>query len=133
MPEVIHYLGDFLLIELPGKSPKNLDKLRIVFGNLNVPFAEHNVEGPVQSFTFLGISLDTRFMQASLPLIHAFARSQVCTKKKLQSLLGMLNFAIRIIPLGCSFISQFLVFLSQAQDPDQIPRLDQAVNADLAM
>lgn len=96
--------------------------------SLNLPIAKHNVEGPATSIIFLGITLEIRSMQASLPLdkltrirsvIQMFARSQVCTKKRLQSLLGMLNFAMRIIHLGHSFISQLLAFLPQA--PDQYP------------
>lgn len=38
----------------------------------------------------------------------------------MQSLLGMMNFAMRIIPQGQSFISRHLVFLTPVQDPDQI-------------
>lgn len=64
---VIHYLDDFLLIEWPGVPPVDLDRLRVVFSNLNVPIAEHKVEGPTHSITFLGITLDTCSMQASLP------------------------------------------------------------------
>lgn len=45
----------------------------------------------------------------------------------------MLNFAIRIIPQGRSFVSRLLVFLSQVQDPDLIFKLDKAAVADLAM
>lgn len=140
--KVIHYLNDFLLIKRPDESPTDLGKFREVFGNLNVPIAQHKVEGLTQSITFLGIMLDTHFMQASLPpdkltwirsVIHAFARSQVCTKKQLQSLLGMLNFAMRIIPQGRSFISRLLVFLPQTQDTDKVLRFDQAAIADLAM
>ncbi|XP_040181179.1 uncharacterized protein LOC120914567, partial [Rana temporaria] len=139
---VIHYLDDFLLIEQPGTSPTDLDKLRVVFNNLNVPLAEHKVEGPAHSITFLGINLDTQAMQASLPLdkltriratIHDFTQSQGCTRRQLQSLLGMMNFAMRIIPQGRSFISRLLVFLTPAQDPDRILKLDQAAVSDLAM
>lgn len=102
-----------------------------MFSNLNVPIAEHKVEGLVQSITFLGISLDTGSKLSRIrSVINAFTRSQVCIKKQLQSLLGMLN---SIIPQGRSFISLILVFLSQAQDPHQILRLDQAATADLAM
>ncbi|XP_077319473.1 uncharacterized protein LOC143941699 [Lithobates pipiens] len=140
--KVIHYLDDFLLIEEPGESPVDLNSLREVFAKLNVPIAEKKVEGPAQRLTFLGIILDTQTMQASLPLdkltrirevIHTFTITQGCTKRQLQSLLGMLNFAVRIIPQGRSFVSRLLVFLSQVQDPDRVFRLDQAATADLNM
>lgn len=82
---VIHYLDDFLLIEQPGTPLADLDMLRIVFNNLNVPIAEHKVEGPAHSITFLVVTLDT---QASLPLdklariratIHDSTQLQWCT------------------------------------------------------
>lgn len=81
---VIHYLDDFLLIEQPGTPPADLDKLRIVLNNLNMPIAEHKVEGPAHSITFLGVTLDTQAMQVSQPLdklvhiratIHDFTQS----------------------------------------------------------
>lgn len=140
--KVIHYLDDFLLIEKPNEPPVDLNSLRTIFHNLNVPLADKKVEGPAQIVTFLGIILNTHTMQASLPpdkltrirtVIHTFTNTQGCTKKQLQSLLGMLNFAIRIIPQGRSFVSRLLVFLSQVQDPDLIFKLDKAAVADLAM
>ncbi|XP_073485049.1 uncharacterized protein [Aquarana catesbeiana] len=139
--KVIHYLDDFLLIEKPNEPPVDLNSLRTIFHNLNVPLADKKVEGPAQIVTFLGIILNTHTMQASLPpdkltpirtVIHTFTNTQGCTKKQLQSLLGMLNFAIRIIPQGRSFVSRLLVFLSQVQDPDLIFKLDKAAVADLA-
>lgn len=45
----------------------------------------------------------------------------------------MLNFVMTIVAQGRSFISCLLVFLSQAQDPNQVFRMDQAAIADLAM
>ncbi|XP_077349948.1 uncharacterized protein LOC143998047 [Lithobates pipiens] len=131
--EVIHYLDDFLLIESPGSPPQDLGKLRAVFNNLNVPIAEHKVEGPSQAITFLGVSLDTNTMQASLPpdkltrirtVLRDFTRARTCTKRQLQSLLGMLNFAMRIIPQGRSFVSRLLALLSHSQDPEQMQRQD---------
>ncbi|XP_073462542.1 uncharacterized protein [Aquarana catesbeiana] len=125
--KVIHYLDDFLLIEKPNEPPVDLNSLRTIFHNLNVPLADKKVEGPAQIVTFLGIILNTHTMQASLPpdkltrirtVIHTFTNTQGCTKKQLQSLLGMLNFAIRIIPQGRSFVSRLLVFLSQEPGAD---------------
>ncbi|XP_077319609.1 uncharacterized protein LOC143942234 [Lithobates pipiens] len=140
--EVIHYLDDFLLIEPPGSPPRDLGKLRVVFNNLNVPIGEHKVEGPSQAITFLGVSLDTNTMQASLPpdkltrirtVLRDFTHARTCTKRQLQSLLGMLNFAMRIIPQGRSFVSRLLALLSHSQDPEQVLSLDSAAMADLAM
>ncbi|PIO03004.1 hypothetical protein AB205_0198980, partial [Aquarana catesbeiana] len=95
---------------------------RLVFGYLNVPTAEHKVEGPAHSITFLGVNLDTRPMQARLPpdklthirsVLQDFTCAQGFTKKLLQSLLGKLNVAMKIISQGRSFISCLLVLLSR--------------------
>lgn len=65
--------------------------------------------GPLTSFEFLGITLDSTSFQASLPLekVHQialilsdFILADSCSKQQLLSLLCHLNYAIRIIPQG---------------------------------
>ena len=139
---VIHYLGDFLLIESPQRAPVDLRKLLAVFSALDVPLATKKLEGPAWTLTFLGVILDTKAMQARLPAdklarirecIHIFSVSRVCTRVELLSLLGMLNFAMRIIPQGRSFISRLLALLPSAPDSDSRVVLDAAALADLRM
>lgn len=93
------------------------------------------MEGLMTALTFLGITLDTQAMQASLPAdklertrdhTHAFMISQVCSRGELQSLLSMQNFAMRIIPKGRSFISCLLALLPSAPDSDSRVKLDSA-------
>lgn len=100
------------------------------------------MEGPTMVLTFLGITLDTQAMQASLltdklnrirDCIHAFTISQACSRMELQSLLGMLNFVMRIIPQGRSFILRLLALLPSALDLDSGVKLDAAAPADLRM
>lgn len=92
--------------------------------------------------TFLGITLDTVRMIASLPqdkllrirgIIHNLVRSPVCSKRELHSLLGMLNFAMRIIPQGRSFVSKRLALLLLFQDTDLVVQLQADSRADLLM
>lgn len=118
--KVIHYLDNYLLIESPKQAPDDLQKLMADFSALNIPVAVKKVEGPATALTLLGITLDTQSMQASLPAdklvrirdrIHAFTISQACFRKELQPLLGMLNFAMRIIPPGRPLISRLLALL----------------------
>ncbi|XP_044151324.1 oxygen-regulated protein 1 [Bufo gargarizans] len=108
---VIHYLDDFLLLESPEQVPLDLQVLRTAFSDLKVPLASHKVEGPSTEITFLGIRLNTVDMKASLPpdklariksVVHRLAQVRVTTRADLQSLLGMLNFAMRIMPQGLS-------------------------------
>lgn len=71
------------------------------------------------SVTWL-LTLDTHSMQASLPpdirsVIHAFIPFTRLYQETATVPVRMLNFAMRIVPQGRSFISHLLVFLSQAE------------------
>ncbi|XP_063301331.1 uncharacterized protein LOC134609442, partial [Pelobates fuscus] len=112
---VIHYLDDFLLIEPGSTSPTSIKSTTALFATLGVPLSPAKTIGPTTKLTFLGIELDSINLKASLPHdkltrlrgeIDLFLRNDVCTRKELQSLLGSLNFAMRIIPQGRSFISR---------------------------
>ncbi|KAK7891090.1 hypothetical protein WMY93_023053 [Mugilogobius chulae] len=118
LPFVLHLLNDFLLIDPPSRSPgPSLPKLVRLFRHLGVPLSDEKTVGPATTLEFLGITLDSVAMIASLPQeklkrIRDVSRSvisaEVFTKQQLLSLLGYLNFAMRIIPQGRSFISRLL-------------------------
>lgn len=100
------------------------------------------MEGPTKVITFLGVTLDSELLVASLPLkklvrirqtIHLFVRSPVCSKKELQSLLWVLNHTMRIIPQGRAFVSRLLAHLPQHQDSDTAVKLSADAQADLVM
>ena len=79
----------------------------LTFKNIGVPIAPNKTEGPCTTLEFMGINLDTVQMearrpvdkveriQASLPL---FQTKKSCTLKELQSLIGTLDFACKVIP-----------------------------------
>lgn len=131
-----------MLLETPGQSPRDLESLTELFCDLNVPMAAHKGEGTSNIITFLGITLNTNLMVASLPqekldrirwTIHNLVRSPVCARKDLQSLLGMLNFAMRIIPQGRSFVSRLLSLLPLCQNTASAVSLQANARADLLM
>ncbi|XP_056425816.1 uncharacterized protein LOC130367424 [Hyla sarda] len=139
---VIHYLDDFLLIESPNASPRDLQVLRAVFDSLGVPVSPAKTEGPSRVITFLGIELDSQKMEARLPeaklvrirtAIHRLRERPYISKVELQSILGMLNFAMRIIPQGRTFISRLLALLPSASEQSSLIHLDCQALADLAM
>ncbi|CAG2192356.1 unnamed protein product [Mytilus edulis] len=91
-----------------------------LFKRLNIPLAKHKVVGPCTVIEYLGIILDTEKMETRLPLdktsrisefIKKFLNRQSCTKRELLQLLGHLNFAMRVIIPGRSFVS-YLISLS---------------------
>ncbi|XP_056429538.1 uncharacterized protein LOC130368988 isoform X1 [Hyla sarda] len=139
---VIHYLDDFLLIEPPSSIPRDLQVLLAVFSQIAVPISPRKVEGPTKQLTFLGIVLDTQEKEARLPVeklqniravIHKLVNVPQITKVELQSVLGMLNFAMRIIPQGRTFISHLLVLLSAVPTQNTVIQLGQSAMSDLLM
>ncbi|XP_014832849.1 PREDICTED: uncharacterized protein LOC106910693 [Poecilia mexicana] len=117
LPSVLHLLDDFLLIDSPSSPPTSLQTLKDLFLRVGVPLSREKTLGPSTKLEFLGINLDSDQMLASLPedklarirqISRSHLSSSVLSKRDLLSLLGHLNFAMRIIPQGRSFISRLL-------------------------
>ncbi|KAG1935442.1 hypothetical protein F2P79_019280 [Pimephales promelas] len=113
LPYVLHLLDDFLIIT-PAFTRSHIQ----VFSELGVPLSKEKTSGPCTSIKFLGITLDSISFQASLPpektqrislLLSNYLLADRCTKQQLLALLGHLNYAIRIIPQGKSFLSHLLL------------------------
>ena len=66
---LLHYLGDFLLMGPPNSEvcQNSLSTVKEVCSQLGIPLALEKVEGPSDSLTSLGITLDTQHMEARLP------------------------------------------------------------------
>ena len=114
--------------------------MRRCFGSLRVPLSEANTIGPATCLEFLGITLDSVGMKASLPLdkllsVRSIAASHssavTISKRQLLSLLGHLSFAIRVIPQGRSFISRLLETASSVSHLHDRVSLDAGCRSDL--
>lgn len=119
-----HILDDFLLIEPPAVSTphnslcqKSLENMLSIFQTINIPIAKGKTQGPLQVIEFMGILLDTVKMQARLPVdkigrlqtaLEEFQHRRSCTLKELQSLIGTLNFACRVVPPGRPFLQRMI-------------------------
>ncbi|XP_063312611.1 uncharacterized protein LOC134612189 [Pelobates fuscus] len=139
-PTIIHYLDDFLSIESNLLPPSSLQATTRLFTQLGVPISPTKREGPDTVINFLGVVLDSVHMQASLPrekidgilaAIDFYLTEQSCSKKELQSLLGSLNFAMKMIPQGRAFISRLLSLFPRFQTDSSRIRLDVHATADL--
>ncbi len=104
------------------------------FNDLGVPLSKEKTLGPCKAISFLGITLDSNLMQASLPSdklnhireVKRNAKKLVSfSKRDLLSLLGHLNFAMQIIPQGSFFIARLLDFSKSVKDLNDIVTLDQ--------
>ncbi|XP_041922810.1 uncharacterized protein LOC121686960 [Alosa sapidissima] len=140
LPFVLHLLDDFLLIDFPSAKTSVLDTLRQTFSTIGVPLSEEKTVGPLTSLEFLGIMLDSVKMQASLPeekllriraITASFVSSSAVSKRELLSLLGHLNFAMRIIPQGRSFISRLLNLAHSVEKLSDLVQIDEGSRSDL--
>jgi hypothetical protein len=114
----LHLLDDFLTISPPGTDGEHIMSVFLsVFHTLGIPLSQHKTVGPALELQYLGITLDTRLMQARLPedkliriraLLDKFMSLNKCKKRDLLSLLGHLNFAATVIKPGRSFISRLI-------------------------
>ncbi|XP_039528978.1 uncharacterized protein LOC120480100 [Pimephales promelas] len=140
LPFVLHLLDDFLLIDFPSTQSSVLDSLKSLFSDVGVPLSIEKTMGPATSLEFLGIILDSVLMQASLPddklsriraVLESFLVARTASKRDMLSLLGHLNFAMRIIPQGRSFISRLLTLAHSVDRLQDVIFLDDGCRSDL--
>lgn len=115
---ILHLLDDFLTIDHPDSEPdRTMALLSHIFNILGMPLAHHKTVGPVTELEYLGIILDTRKMEARLPLdkmkriadmLGWFSHQRTCVKRELLSLIGHLVFASRVVKPGRTFISRLI-------------------------
>ena len=141
---VIHYLDDFLLIGPPRSSHcmKALDKTLAICQRLGIPIAPEKVEGPSTQLTFLGVQLDTMSWEARLPhdklvRIHSMVKQwkgrSSGKAKELESLLGYLQDAARVVTSGKTFTRRIidLLRLPSASAPSGHIRLNRGFRSDI--
>ena len=119
----LHYLHDFLLISAPGSSEcdASLSTMIGAFDHLGVPVAVNKLEGPTTVLSFLEIEIDTMAMQLCLParklaklraLLQEWKGHRSCRRRELQSLLGKLQHACKVVGPGRSFLRRLCELLA---------------------
>lgn len=117
-----------------------LETLFGIFRSFGVPLAVDKTEGPCTTLCFLGIELDSMQMECHLPLVklsdlrrlvqEALVKTKI-TLRLLQSLLGKLNFACRIIPMGRIFCRRLAQATAGVRQPHYLIRLRREHREDL--
>jgi hypothetical protein len=139
-----HYLDDFFFA---GKSSTNdclelMSAFEYVCNDIRIPINKNKSEGPVTILTYLGLEIDTVLMEIRVPedkIIKAKnIISEVLTKNKitltvLQSILGILNFFTKAIPVGRTFNCRLYQAQTQAKLPHHFVRLTKELKEDLVM
>ena len=122
IPNIHHYLDDFIMIGPPG-SPicrESMSALDRLCTELGVPIAEHKRDGPSTCIVFLGIEIDTIAGELRLPadklhrlqaLLRQWGDRKVCERKELESLIGLLNHACKVVRAGRSFLRRMIDLL----------------------
>lgn len=139
---VIHYLDDFLCVGPPASKTCALllATLQHMAGTFGIPLARDKTEGPTTVLSFLGIVIDSEAMECRLPedklvALRREIRTTVALRKiqlrGLQSLLGKLNFACRIIPMGRVFCRRLSAATAGIRSPHHFIRMTSEHRADL--
>ena len=137
-----HYLDDFIVIGAPmtKECANSLQILLDTCAELGIPVAAHKCTDPTTCLVFLGIQIDTIKMQISLPqeklerlkgLLREWETKKCCTRRELESLIGHLQHAAKVVRPGRRFITGMLSLLRVATKPHHHIRLNQGFRADL--
>ena len=88
-----------------------------LFTELDIPVAPGKTFPPTTSLEFMGVLLDSKEMEARFPLdkltrtkeaLHEWSHKKSATLKELQSLIGTLQFAYRVVVPGRAFLKRII-------------------------
>jgi len=121
---VCHILDDFVIVQPAADSSstsedfqQNLSSMLLTLKKLGIPVAADKTQGPCTCLEFMGIILDSVRMEARLTpdrverirtSLIGFKSRKSCTLRELQSLIGSLNFACRVVPPGRPFLQRMI-------------------------
>ena len=139
---VRHYLDDFILLGPAGTNlcTRDVEMVLDTFQELGVPVAENKLVGPSTCITFLGIEIDSVRMKLRLPedklervktLVAEWRGQRSCRKRELESLIGHLSHACKVVRPGRRVLSGMIQLLAIAKKPFHYIRLNEAFRGDL--
>ena len=128
---LMHYLDDFHTLGPPGSSvcQHNLDRSIVCFSKLGVPLHPDKLKVPATCMTVLGIELDSENLLAWLPkdkldritvLLEVWSHKRFYMRKDLESLIGHLQHACKVVPQGRSFLRRMVNFCAFRRDDHPI-------------
>ena len=142
----LHYLDDFILVaRQEDEATSQKKKLVSLFEELGIPLELSKLEGPSQCLTFLGIEVDTVALQLRLPEEKLIILKELlwdCVerccilkksirKKDLQSLVGILQFATKVVRPGRPFLRRLYSIQEIGSNPSHNICLNAPAKADL--
>jgi len=103
----------------------------------DLPLEPSKTQGPVCSITFLGIGLDSMIMKARLPqdklsdTLEMLAQWQGCTAWELQSLIGVLTHASKVVRSSRIFLHRLINLCTSTKEPDYFIHLNVEARSDI--
>ena len=115
---ILHILDDFFIAEQSKlHCLQSFTTLLKVFMAVKAPVVASQTLGPSQVLEFMGIVLDSVRMEARLPddklvrikdMLHSFATRRSARLVELQSLIGTLQFACKVVVPGRTFLQRVI-------------------------
>ena len=114
----VNYLDDFMFGSMAKSiGTKDLSKFLGMCQDIGIPIAQKKTFYPDTTMTFLGLEIDTINNQVRLPAdklnrcieeIQELVKSKSTRLRKLQSIIGLLNFACQVILPGRAFLRRLI-------------------------
>ena len=124
-----------------GSCQAALGKAIPICHQLGLPIAPEKVEGPSTTITFLGIEIDSVAQVLRLPdkklnrlrgMLAEWEGRRSATKHQLQSLIGHLSHASKVVKPGRTFMREVIRTMSIPRASHHLTRLNAQCRADLA-
>ena len=137
-----HYIDDFITVGRPN-STECAENIRVMHETCSLsgtPVEEQKLEGPSMVLAFLGIEIDTATMELRLPdiklkllqqILAQWRGKKVCKKRDLQSIIGSLSHACKVVRLGRTFVRRLIDLLAVAKRPHHHIRLSREARSDI--
>lgn len=140
--ESLHYLDDFLFVGKSGSEDclRALEKFLGLSDYLGIPLAQEKTVYPTTCIEFLGITINSNTMEFYLPdnkilrikaLLAKLLSAKKTTLRELQSLLGLLVFTARVIPMGRAFSKRLYRATCGIKSPFAHIRITKPIKEDL--
>ena len=140
---MIHILDDFFLASVSKPiGSLQLNSFLELCLDIGLPMAPDKTFGPDNVLSFVGFEIDTIKQEIRLPFekiekmrekIQEFMARDKVTLREMQSLLGLLNFACRVVLPGRPFLRRLIDLTIGIKKPKHFIRLTRQAKADLVM
>ena len=139
---LMHYLDDFLMARpaCSNQCARNLQTSLAVCRSLGLPLHPGKCIGPVTRLVVLGIELDSIEQSTRLPadklanlqeLIQSWRSRRWCARRQLESLIGHLNHAAKVVWPGRTFLRRMIDLLCCFRSRDHPIRLNSEFQLDV--